>query len=66
MFAASLRISAATIAVCSGLYSLAVLGFAQAVTPATANGRLRARVSARRPAPSVSAVTAATAELAAT
>lgn len=40
MFLASLRISAATLAICSGLYSLAVLGFAQAVAPATAEAGL--------------------------
>jgi potassium-transporting ATPase KdpC subunit len=40
MFAASLRISAATLLVCSGAYSLAILGIAQAVTPATASGSL--------------------------
>jgi K+-transporting ATPase ATPase C chain len=35
-----LRVAAATMTICVGGYTLVILGFAQAVTPATANGSL--------------------------
>lgn len=39
-FLASLRLAVATFAICVVAYSAVVLGFAQALTPATANGSL--------------------------
>ena len=39
-FISGLRVAAATMAICVAGYTALILGFAQAVTPATANGSL--------------------------
>lgn len=39
----SIRLSAVTIVICSGLYTALILGFAQLFTPGTANGSLLSR-----------------------